>query len=379
MYTTDLWTQLKNDDRPIVLYGMNNIAEKVAAILKENGREISGVMVSDGFVRDKEFLGFKLKTLAQLEEELSDFVILMCFGSHDPDVIDYVKGVGKKHPLFSPDLPVVGDGFFDLDYYRQNGQSFAELSRLLADDESRRVLQNVIDFKLSGNQDFLFDCQSSDEETWRLAIDGAGCTDLLDLGAYTGDTAGLFERLEPRYASITAVEPEERNFRKLCGFAEGRPRINCINAGIGDKEETVAFPKGSGRGSGSKKYKDVRFTTVDALMAGLQRDGKYPAPAQQSKPEGADARVQGRGKLLIKMDLEGWEEKAIRGAEKTIKEYRPTLLIAAYHKTEDLLAIPKQVLDIFPGYRVYLRRGSCIPAWELNYIFVPDPLRFSEE
>lgn len=370
MYTTDLWTQLKNDDRPIVLYGMNNIAEKVAAILKENGREISGVMVSDAFVRDKEFLGFKLKTLAQLEEKLSDFVILLCFGSHDPEVIDHIKGVGKKHPLFSPDLPVVGDGFFDLDYYRQNEQAFAELSRLLADDESRWVLQNIIDFKLSGNPDFLFACQSSDEETWRLAIDGAGCTDLLDLGAYTGDTAELFERLVPQYSSITAVEPEERNFRKLREFAEGRPRISCINAGIGDKEETVAFPKGSGRGSGSKKFRDVRFTTVDSLMTAFEGKTRAQLPAQQNNFK--NKLTCGPGKLLIKMDLEGWEEKALCGAEKTVKKYRPTLLIAAYHKTEDLLAIPKQVLDIFPGYRVYLRRGSCIPAWELNYIFVPD-------
>ena len=45
------------------------------------------------------------------------------------------------------------------------------------------------------------------------------------------------------------------------------------------------------------------------------------------------------------------------------------MLIAAYHRTDDLWAIPLQVLAIRPDYRVYLRRTRCLPAWEINYIF----------
>ena len=70
------------------------------------------------------------------------------------------------------------------------------------------------------------------------------------------------------------------------------------------------------------------------------------------------------------MDVEGAESAAIRGAEEAIKKYRPAMYVAAYHRTDDLWSIPLQVLALRPDYKVYLRRSRCLPAWEINYIFI---------
>ena len=43
-------------------------------------------------------------------------------------------------------------------------------------------------------------------------------------------------------------------------------------------------------------------------------------------------------------------------------------MISAYHRSEDLFALPLQVERIQPGYRLYLRRFPYIPAWEINLI-----------
>jgi hypothetical protein len=58
---------------------------------------------------------------------------------------------------------------------------------------------------------------------------------------------------------------------------------------------------------------------------------------------------------LIKMDIEGAEPYALRGAEKTLKKFPPKLGIAVYHRIEDFLndSSISHALDL--GYRFYLR------------------------
>lgn len=59
---------------------------------------------------------------------------------------------------------------------------------------------------------------------------------------------------------------------------------------------------------------------------------------------------------LINMDIEGAELIVLEGAEKKIREDRPVLAIAAYHKPGDLLEIPKLIADMDSGYHVYFRK-----------------------
>ena len=72
----------------------------------------------------------------------------------------------------------------------------------------------------------------------------------------------------------------------------------------------------------------------------------------------------------IKMDLEGEEIKAIKGAVETITLHRPKMLISAYHRTDDILTIPEEVLKQKTDYKIYLRHFSALPAWDINYYFI---------
>ena len=46
---------------------------------------------------------------------------------------------------------------------------------------------------------------------------------------------------------------------------------------------------------------------------------------------------------LINMDVEGMEAEAIAGMAKTLRRHRPKLLIAGYHRSEDLWRLPLEV------------------------------------
>ena len=72
----------------------------------------------------------------------------------------------------------------------------------------------------------------------------------------------------------------------------------------------------------------------------------------------------------IKMDVEGEELNAIKGATNTILNHKPKMLISAYHRTDDLIKIPQAVLNIRDDYKIYMRHFKYLPAWDTNFYFI---------
>ena len=57
---------------------------------------------------------------------------------------------------------------------------------------------------------------------------------------------------------------------------------------------------------------------------------------------------------LIKMDIEGAEQKALQGGMESIRRFRPQLAICIYHSQDDLFNIPLQLGATLPRYRFHL-------------------------
>jgi Methyltransferase FkbM domain len=58
---------------------------------------------------------------------------------------------------------------------------------------------------------------------------------------------------------------------------------------------------------------------------------------------------------FVKMDIEGAESAALAGSHRVIREGRPLLAVAAYHKQADLWELPRQIHDMMADYRMFLR------------------------
>ena len=82
--------------------------------------------------------------------------------------------------------------------------------------------------------------------------------------------------------------------------------------------------------------------------------------------EPLDARLPGPV-TLIKMDLEGWETRALAGARRLIRDNRPKLALAVYHRASDFRNIARFALEIHPDYRVYLRHYT--QGWSETVMF----------
>lgn len=169
-----LWDYLRQTDKKVVLYGMGDGAEKIKSVLDSIGVPVADIMASDEFVRGHSFLGYRVKKLSEVEELYGeDFLILVCFGSQLPDVMEHIYSIAEKHELYAPNVPVVGDGLFTLDYAREHRRELESVYFMLADEQSRLVFENVIRYKLSGRLEFLRQCESPEEEMYDLLKIGA--------------------------------------------------------------------------------------------------------------------------------------------------------------------------------------------------------------
>ncbi|MBQ6569240.1 MAG: FkbM family methyltransferase, partial [Clostridia bacterium] len=183
-----MWDYLKKAEKPIVLYGMGNNADRVLDRLQTLGISAAGVFASDEFVRGHSFRGFEVSTYAAAKQKFGDMIILLCFGSQLPDVMECIKRIASEQELLVPDMPVAGEDIFDREYYVKNFERLNKVHNLLADEQSRRVFEAVIDFKLSGKIDKLIDCETAPAEAFENIIKPGKSEIFVDLGAYNGDT-----------------------------------------------------------------------------------------------------------------------------------------------------------------------------------------------
>ena len=340
----DIWNYLKNVKKPIVLYGMGNGADKILSVCDKYGIKVSGVFSSDGFVRQKTFHGMPVTSYKTAKEKFGDLIVLLCFGTALPEVIENIKRIAGENELYAPDMPVCGDTLFCYEYYEKRKDEFDSIYSILADGISKKTFNSIINYKLTGNIQFLFDCQKDENEPYESFLSLGDNETYLDLGAYRGDTVLSFCGRVKKWDKIVAVEPDKKTYGKLIEATGHLKNIVNINAAVSDKCGKEMFYMNGSRGvGGSGKLTETDTLTVDFLKI-------MPT--------------------FIKMDIEGAEGAAISGANKTISAYRPKMQIAAYHRSGDLIDIPKAVLSIRNDYKIYLRRNPCLPAWDINYFFI---------
>lgn len=336
----NVWKTIEESALPVVLYGMGNCADKVLDELCRRGVEPAGVMASDGFCRYQMFRGYTVQKESDFEREYGDFLLLLCFGSYLPEVTAHIDAVAQRHPMLVPNIPVAGDVLVDDGFIEQYREEIYSAYSLLADDQSRRVFKGALDFYYTGRLGYLREIESEKDEAFREIL-RLKEESYLDLGAYRGDTVEEFLRYTDGYKEITAVEPNPKNHQKLCDSLNGIANARAVHAGISDRTGTMKVSRKAGRMPtlGDENGVEVPVLTVDSMNL---------------------------SPTYIKVDIEGMESEMLKGAENTLRAYKPKLNLAAYHRSEDVFRLVIQLHAINPDYRIYLRKHPYIPCWDLN-------------
>ena len=340
----DLWQKLQDETRPVVLYGMGNGAQAVLKQLDKIGVKPAGIFASDTFVRGQTFCGYTVERYDTLASCFSDMVILVCFGSNRREVLDYIDALSQKHTVYCPDVPVCGDSLFDFDFAQKHSEQLRSVYELLSDEPSKKVFENIVRFKLSGEMRYLRQIENSDglfSPVLPLRNES-----FVDLGAYRGDTIEEFLSLSNEYAFICGVEPNIKTYNKLYRAFEDYPKMRLVHAAISDIDGTVSLAS-DGRGTTvSGSGKTVSAISLDTLLTDVDNVS------------------------LIKMDVEGHEHAAICGGKDLILKHKPKMIVAGYHRSEDLFDLPLLVHSIRQDYRILLRHSVHNLAWDTNFYFI---------
>jgi FkbM family methyltransferase len=173
-------------------------------------------------------------------------------------------------------------------------------------------------------------------------------TDILDCGAYIGESALVFEReYDPR--AIYSFEPVPDNYDLL---------LETIK--LNDLKKMIPVAKGVGECTAMVKYHPLGVSSF------ISEDGK-----SEMEVISIDEFVREKQLTigLIKMDIEGHELPALTGAKETIKRFKPILLIAIYHNPKELFEITRHMDEILPGYEFRIKLLADIrPLAEIHLI-----------
>ena len=164
---------------------------------------------------------------------------------------------------------------------------------------------------------------------------GAG-DHVIDGGACFGDTAIDFARAVGSRGRVYSFEVVARHLEVIRHNLDQNPELQNVQV------HPVGLSDRSRDGQVAPRRLDPGFS--------VSSDGSVPLQRIDDLVEaGVIERVD-----LIKMDLEGHELSALRGAERALRRFRPRLAISLYHRWDDYFRIPLYLDGLGLGYRFYL-------------------------
>ena len=253
----------------------------------------------------------------------------------------YIEIDGLAHRFINKNLLKQSKAFFSA-----NTEKINLIINMLADEESKRIYTKALLYrqtrllyhrpdKSRGYQYFPHDIIYTNENEV-----------FCDCGAFTGDTIQDFVKVtNNKFKKIVAFEPDSDNFMKLKELSDMDTRIVPLNSGVWDHSGSVDFYTGT---SGSSRVQDVKN------ICGMN-SGTHLVSIQV---KAIDSVIECSDVTFIKMDVEGSEMNALKGALQTIKKNRPKLAICIYHSDDDMVNIPEYLYSNLDNYSFYIRQHS---------------------
>ena len=192
--------------------------------------------------------------------------------------------------------------------------------------------------------------------------------DILDIGAYTGDSAIILSQYTMKKVYSYELSPVltntiKKNLEKYNNIYNStfknfklEDKVIVINKGVGYKEDII-YVKDVANAGGSINDKgniSVCITTIDKEVEKLRIIPKY-----------------------IKADVEGIGLDVLKGSIEIIKKYRPVISIAIYHSFDEFFGI-YDFMKQFPNYlcEFHSENNNPMSFREISAFFYPSEINF---
>lgn len=340
----------------VAIYGGAKYGRLFAEELKKNGYEVKYFI--DEYIDTKEIDGIYVLRIKDLPNEDTQIAVFNSVTTHQKKIKDNLFSVGFKNfiefeKVFytipkALEKSLVSSNMWYKKKDMFNLKKITALKSLLSDLKSVDVLDEIIAFRQNTVPENYIMPMNYTEQYFPLDVSLFKYIEkikMVDCGVYNGDTLkAMVNYAKERHllvASIVAFEADTRNIDKLEDEVRKQKSAN-------SDTEFILYPAG---------------VWSNNTILNFSNDGNSASAVCDASDEGCiqvpvfslDSTLQSLQPNYIKMDIEGAEQKAIKGARKIIKEYSPILAICLYHKPKDLWEIPLLINEINPNYDMYIR------------------------
>lgn len=329
-------------ERPCFVIGRNEQASGLLRMLRVDG------LVDDFAEAGSVWNGLPVISTALLP---ASAIVINCSTSISPVTVEQRIRAAGLQSISIHELICAGAGAIEWpEFVREQREDWrlfedewTDLFRLMEDRQSEQVLLDVVRYRLTANTHFMTDYAVRVKDQYFEPFLNLRSEVFVDAGGFDGDTTEEFCRRYPDYRMVHLFEPSQRNMRAAKVRLQAHRDISFRAEALSDRVGTMRFNAEAGSASAvtSGPGEDVRVTTLDQAVTD---------PVS-----------------FIKMDLEGWELKALAGCERHIRDERPKLAIAIYHHAGDFRSVSQYIRSIHPDYRVYLRHYT--QGWSETVMF----------
>ena len=330
---------LKDSTLPVVMYGVSpDVADQIVKKLENNQITVSFVVYDENcpLMTDSTVLLKDTETIhvSVIDEKIAAYHV----------IIGFVKGyltINNISPKFKNAKSIAYlSEIFELDtmphsFIAENIVFLEDFYENLQDQQSKDSFVAYLLSKVRQDMKYLPPVFEKVQYFPKGIFELADSESYFDCGAFTGDTIAEFLKATGgKYRHIWAVEPDKSNYNRLIHYIENEKLINIdvVNKGLYSYAGKLPFQETGSMLSMITDNSDnyIEIDTIDHIAAG--------------KPV-----------TYLKMDVEGVELEAMKGAEQTIRKNKPVLGISIYHKPQDLIDIPNYIQKIVPEYKFYFR------------------------
>lgn len=261
----------------------------------------------------------------------------------DKSGLTHVVGMHELVPASKGELPWPRFVLTQRMELHEHIDAWTQIYNSLSDSESRQTFMDVVRFRLSCNPAYM--------ENYSIRVQDQYFEDFMkfsdevfvDAGGFDGDTSEEFAKRYSDYQKIILFEPSQKNMAAARQRLSRYRNIDYRPIGLSDSAGTLNFNQDAGS-SAAITTSNGSMISVDTL------DSAVAEPV-----------------TFIKMDLEGWEMKALEGSRTHIARDRPKLAIAVYHDSPDFRLVHQFIGGFDHDYHCHLRHYT--QGWSETVMF----------